>query len=105
MTVFFILFSLISVEDNHGGQLELGIPDDLDVSIELRNWLFALEGSDELSYGLSPRFSDIIRREEKCWHTTFRTLHVSGKSSDKSNSANPSSTKQFPVDTFLVIFS
>ncbi|KAF3325649.1 UHRF1-binding protein 1-like protein [Carex littledalei] len=89
-------------EDNHGGQLELGIPDDLDVSIELRNWLFALEGTDELSYGLSPRVSDIIRREEKCWHTTFRTLHVSGKSSDKSNCANPSSTKQFPVDTFLV---
>lgn len=106
MTVsYYFSSSLISIEGNHGGQLELGIPDDLDVSIELRNWLFALEGSDELSYGLSPRVSDIIGREEKCWHTTFRTLHMSGKSSDKSNSTNPSSTKQFPVDTFLVIFS
>ncbi|KAJ4792235.1 amino-terminal region of chorein [Rhynchospora pubera] len=88
-------------EDNHGAQMELGIPDELDVSIELRNWLFALEGTNDLSDGWSPRLSDVIRREEKCWHTTFRNLYLSGRS-EKSNSANPSSKKQFPVESFLV---
>jgi hypothetical protein len=96
------LFPLISIEDNHGGQLELGVPDDLDVSVELRNWLFALKGTDEPTCNWSPRVSEIIRREDKCWHTTFRSLHMSGKSNEKSNNANPRSKKQFPVDSFLV---
>jgi hypothetical protein len=57
------------------------VPDDIDVSIKLQNWLFALEGTevgDYFSHGC-----DHISREEKCWHSTFRSLHVSGKSSGR----------------------
>jgi hypothetical protein len=55
------------------------VPDDIDVSIvsiELRNWLFALEGTDEVGYYFS-HGGDRISREEKCWHSTFRSLHMS----------------------------
>ena len=52
------------------------MPDDIDVSIELRNWLFALEGTDEVGYYFS-HGGDRISREEKCWHSTFRSLHMS----------------------------
>jgi hypothetical protein len=61
------------------------VPDDIDVSIvsiELRNWLFALEGTDEVGYYFS-HGGDRISREEKCWHSTFRSLHVSGNSSGR----------------------
>ncbi|WVZ87258.1 hypothetical protein U9M48_033927 [Paspalum notatum var. saurae] len=89
--------------DDHNSKFDLGVPDDLDVSIELRNWLFALEGTEEVGDCFTPRGGDRIRREEKCWHSTFRNLHVSGKSSDKLNvegAEKVSSKKAFPVERF-----
>ncbi|KAK9151914.1 hypothetical protein Syun_010223 [Stephania yunnanensis] len=65
-----------------GGFLELGKPEDVDVSIELNNWLFALEGEQEMAerwwFG-----DEKISREERCWHTMFQSLKVKGKSSPK----------------------
>lgn len=89
--------------DDHNVKFDLGVPDDLDVSIELRNWLFALEGTEEIGDCFSPRGGDRISREEKCWHSTFRNLHVSGKSSDKLNLGGTGkvlSKKAFPVERF-----
>lgn len=81
------------------------MPDDLDVSVELRNWLFALEGTEEVGDCLSPRGGDHMSREEKCWHSTFRNLHVSGKSSDRlklGGGGKVSPKKAFPVERFTV---
>ncbi|XP_062226843.1 uncharacterized protein LOC133925045 isoform X2 [Phragmites australis] len=89
--------------DDHNSKFDLGVPDDLDVSIELRNWLFALEGTEEVGNCFSPRGGDHISREEKCWHSTFRNLHVSGKSSDRLNLEGAEKVlpkKAFPVERF-----
>ncbi|AQK46366.1 hypothetical protein ZEAMMB73_Zm00001d026359 [Zea mays] len=89
--------------DDHNSKFDLGVPDDLDVSIELRNWLFALEGTEEVGYLFSPRGGDGISREEKCWHSTFRNLHISGKSSDRlklGGRRKVSPEKAFPVERF-----
>ncbi|XWS27897.1 hypothetical protein CRYUN_Cryun25bG0019500 [Craigia yunnanensis] len=62
--------------------LHLGMPDDVDVSIELQDWLFALEGVQEMA----ERWwfeKEVLGREQRCWHTTFRSLQVKAKSSSK----------------------
>ncbi|CAN6277009.1 unnamed protein product [Urochloa humidicola] len=92
-----------SKADDHSSKFDLGVPDDLDVSIELRNWLFALEGTEEVGDCFTPRAGDRVSREEKCWHSTFRNLHVSGKSSDRRNlggTKEVSPKKAFPVERF-----
>ncbi|XP_066349525.1 uncharacterized protein [Miscanthus floridulus] len=89
--------------DDDNSKFDLGVPDDLDVSIELRNWLFALEGTEEVGDCFSPRGGDRISREEKCWHSTFRNIHVSGKSSDRlklGGGGKVSPKKAFPVERF-----
>ncbi|XP_015692239.1 uncharacterized protein LOC102699586 isoform X2 [Oryza brachyantha] len=90
-----------SKDDDNSSKFDLGVPDDLDVSIELRNWLFALEGTEEVGDWLTPRGNDHISREEKCWHTTFKNLHVSGRSSDRPGSAEKVAHKRaLPVERF-----
>ena len=76
------------------------------MSVELRNWLFALEGTEEVGDCLTPtRGGNRISREEKCWHSTFRNLHVSGKSSNRLNlgdTGKSSPERAFPVERFTV---
>ena len=94
--------------DDHNSKFDLGVPDDLDVSIELRNWLFALEGTEEVGDSFSRCGTDRISREEKCWHTTFRNLHVSGKSTDGLNMGGTEKVlpkKAFPVERFTVRYT
>ena len=56
-------------EDNDSNStFDLGVPDDLVVSVLLRNWLFALEGTEEARDWSSPRSGDPIGRDDKCWH-------------------------------------
>ncbi|XVE80292.1 hypothetical protein DITRI_Ditri14bG0128300 [Diplodiscus trichospermus] len=62
--------------------LHLGMPDDVDVSIELQDWLFALEGVQEMT----ERWwfeKEVLGREQRCWHTSFQSLQVKAKSSPK----------------------
>ncbi|KAL0909547.1 hypothetical protein M5K25_020425 [Dendrobium thyrsiflorum] len=66
--------------------LELGMPDDIDVSIELKNWLFALEGTEEMREGWQYSNGKNFTREEMCWHTTFQNLQMKAKSSRRSRS-------------------
>ncbi|OMP04511.1 UHRF1-binding protein 1-like protein [Corchorus olitorius] len=62
--------------------LHLGMPDDVDVSIELQDWLFALEGVQEMAENWWFD-KEVLSREQRCWHTTFRSLQVKAKSSPK----------------------
>ncbi|XVF04000.1 hypothetical protein REPUB_Repub05bG0042600 [Reevesia pubescens] len=63
--------------------LHLGMPDDVDVSIELQDWLFALEGVQEMAERWWFEKEEVLGREQRCWHTTFRSLQVKAKSSPK----------------------
>lgn len=83
------------------------MPDDLDVLIELKNWLFALEGAEEAVEIWSTCNGEVFCREDRCWHTTFRNLRITGKSSDKPNLSNSGKVCRklaFPVESITVSF-
>ncbi|XP_044465599.1 uncharacterized protein LOC123195809 isoform X2 [Mangifera indica] len=69
--------------DGIDGLLQLGLPDDVDVSVEFRDWLFALEGAKEMAEHWWFYSQEDMNREERCWHTTFQSLSVKAKSSPK----------------------
>ncbi|XP_047323719.1 uncharacterized protein LOC124927348 isoform X2 [Impatiens glandulifera] len=68
--------------DTDSGFLSLGAPDDVDVCIEFRDWLFALEGAQDTPRVIITEIEGSVR-EELCWHTTFRSLLVKANSSPK----------------------
>lgn len=102
-----------SSEDEEGGpSLDFGRPDDVDVSVELKNWLFALEGAQERAERWWFHDED-VGREDRCWHTMFQSLLVNAKSSPKNvengTGISPQSQK-YPVElvtvsTFIGSFS
>ncbi|TYH74762.1 hypothetical protein ES332_D05G424800v1 [Gossypium tomentosum] len=82
----------------------LGIPDDVDASIELQDWLFALEGVQEMAEMWWFEKED-LGREHRCWHMTFKSLTVKAKSSSKDvqNLKNNShGMRRYPVEFILV---
>lgn len=87
--------------------LHLGKPDDVDVSIELKNWLFALEGAQDMAESWWFSDNEHVGREERCWHTTFQNLRVKAKSSPKSLMNGKShGKKKYPVELVTVrVFS
>jgi len=60
---------------------QLKKPDDVDVTIELRDWLFALEDAQETAerWWFSSHVDE--GREERSWHASFHGLRVNAKSS------------------------
>lgn len=85
------------------GLSELGKPDDIDVCIELKDWLFALEGSqdigeDQLYYNVNG-----TRREERFWQTTFKVLQVKFKSNpEKSDRSGKRGIHNYPMESIKV---
>ncbi|KAK1308836.1 hypothetical protein QJS10_CPA09g01308 [Acorus calamus] len=95
----------ITQDEDNNGLLELGRPDDVDVSVELRDWLFALEGADETADGwLSPTYRN-VSREEKSWHMTFESLRLKAKSSPNhipNGTERDCRTQKYPVELVTV---
>lgn len=58
----------------------LGVPDDVDVLIQLKDWLFALEGPQEISDRWKFCPPEDASREDRCWHTCFQNMIVKAKS-------------------------
>ncbi|KAF4394591.1 hypothetical protein F8388_020416 [Cannabis sativa] len=81
--------------------LHLGKPDDVEVSIELKNWLFALEGAREMAESWWFSDNEHLGREERCWHTTFQNVRVKAKSSPKKNGSTHG-IKKYPVELVTV---
>lgn len=82
----------------------LGIPDDVDASIELQDWLFALEGVQEMAEMCWFEKED-LGREHRCWHMTFQSLTVKAKSSSKdvrNFKKNSHGMRRYPVEFILV---
>ncbi|WCJ31296.1 hypothetical protein M5689_012801 [Euphorbia peplus] len=70
----------ISSENGKDGELlHLGMPDDVDVSVELKDWLFALEGAQDMAERFWFSNQHDVGREERCWHTTFDSLLMKAK--------------------------
>ncbi|KAL3639929.1 hypothetical protein CASFOL_014897 [Castilleja foliolosa] len=90
-----------SEEGKDNGLLHLGAPDDVDISIELKDWLFSLEGAEEMP----DRFSKDCQREEMSWHTTFRSVYVKAKSSPKHaviGNVKPTGEQKYPIEFITV---
>ncbi|KAK3199472.1 hypothetical protein Dsin_022887 [Dipteronia sinensis] len=86
--------------DEKDSLLLLGFPDDVDVSVELKDWLFALEGAQEMAERWWFHNPEDVGREERCWHTTFQSFQVKSKSSQKGK-GKPQMQK-FPVELVIV---
>ncbi|MED6159538.1 hypothetical protein PIB30_043179 [Stylosanthes scabra] len=80
-------------------------PDNVDINIELRDWLFALEGAQKMAEGCTLSSPENISREERCWHTTFQRLQVIVKNSPKNvpgGKAPPHKKQLYPVQRVTV---
>ncbi|XP_031265456.1 uncharacterized protein LOC116123856 isoform X4 [Pistacia vera] len=91
--------------DGRDGLLHLGLPDDVDVSVEFRDWLFALEGAQEMAERWWFYSQEDMSREERCWHTTFQSLSVKAKSSPKEiliGKGDSQRTHKYPVELVIV---
>ncbi|KAJ0045613.1 hypothetical protein Pint_04262 [Pistacia integerrima] len=91
--------------DGRDGLLQLGLPDDVDVSVEFRDWLFALEGAQEMAERWWFYSQEDMSREERCWHTTFQSLSVKAKSSPKEiliGKEDSQRTHKYPVELVIV---
>ncbi|KAL9236361.1 hypothetical protein vseg_011041 [Gypsophila vaccaria] len=99
---------LVSDRKSHDGPgsfiSQLGMPDDVDVSVELRDWLFALEGAKEVTENVSLDDHD-ADRELRCWHTTFKSLKVKAKNLPKDQlpgGLKSDDVQKYPVDLITV---
>nr|XP_043620490.1 uncharacterized protein LOC122592352 [Erigeron canadensis] len=93
-----------SIEENHSGHLLLGAPDDVEISLELKDWLFALEGAEmaERAWLYSP---EDFYREERCWHTTFDSFKVKANSSKRhlvNGKKSLSGALKYPIESVTV---
>ena len=104
---FFFYLDGSSGDGKESTLLHLGKPDDVEVSIELKNWLFALEGAQEMAESWWFSDSELLGREERCWHTTFQNVRVKAKSSPKNlMNGNSQRIKKYPVELVTVsVFS
>ncbi|XP_028807726.1 uncharacterized protein LOC114762416 isoform X3 [Neltuma alba] len=93
------------IEGKESNFLHLKKPDDVDVAVELRDWLFALEGAQEMAESFWFSNHKDVGRVERCWHTTFNSLRVHAKSSPKDVSngrTQLNGMQQFPVQLITV---
>lgn len=106
-----LIFSLylfidgLSEDEKESSFLHLGAPDDVDISIELKDWLFALEGAQEMEDRFCSRDFEDSQREERSWHMTFQNMHVKAKSSPKhaiASNRKRSETQKYPVELINV---
>uniref|UniRef100_A0A0R0HEH9 Uncharacterized protein n=1 Tax=Glycine max TaxID=3847 RepID=A0A0R0HEH9_SOYBN len=80
-------------------------PDIVDVTIELKDWLFALEGAQEMAERWWFSVHEDVKREERYWHTTFHTLRVNAKSCPKNIPDRKSQSRRiqpYPVELVTV---
>ncbi|CAN6694537.1 unnamed protein product [Malus baccata var. baccata] len=92
-------------DGRESGVLHLGKPDDVDVSVEFKNWLFALEGEREIAERWWFDNHEDVQREERCWHTTFHNLHVKAQSGPKhmlNGNGKSYRTQKYPVELVTV---
>lgn len=95
----------ISGDEKESPLLQLGKPDDVDVSIELKNWLFALEGAQEMAERWWFYNPNNAGREERCWHTSFQSFRVKAQSRPKdllNGKGSSCGTQQYPVELVIV---
>lgn len=81
----------------------MGKPDDIDVCIELKDWLFALEGTQDIGEERLYYNVNGTKREERFWHTTFKVLQLRFKSKpQKSDRPRIPEMRNYPTESIKV---
>jgi hypothetical protein len=88
---------------------EVGIPDDIELELQLLDWLFVLEGAGCVAETASTPLTKnhFGSREDRCWHSTFRCLSVKVQGTKESRSllemhgSTPSPVQSVIVSSFL----
>lgn len=82
-------------------------PENVDVTVELKDWLFALEGPEQIperwqQYD-NPNHAG-VDREERSWHMSFQSLQVAGKSDPKqwANCKEKYVMRKYPIESVTV---
>uniref|UniRef100_A0A2P2L8U0 Uncharacterized protein LOC105130181 isoform X1 n=1 Tax=Rhizophora mucronata TaxID=61149 RepID=A0A2P2L8U0_RHIMU len=91
--------------DGKDGSLHFGIPVDVDVCIELKDWLFALEGEQEMAERWWFYSQDDVGREGRCWHSAFHSLLVKATSCPKhelNGRGKSNEAQKYPVELVTV---
>ena len=82
------------------------MPDDIELEIQLLDWLFALEGADGVAEpeGVSIKQDLQGSREDRCWHSTFRCLSLKAKGTKEAGdlALSKHGTKSSPVQSLIV---
>ncbi|TKY48983.1 UHRF1-binding protein [Spatholobus suberectus] len=84
---------------------QLKKPDDVDVTVELRDWLFALEDAQETAERWWFSSHEDEDREDRSWHASFHGLRVNAKSSPTNvpdGKVQLQRIKQHPVELITV---
>lgn len=99
-----------NIGDGKEDFLHLAKPHNVDVSIELKDWLFALEGPD----GTDDRWQGCdnvdVSREERSWHMAFQSLHMAAKSKPEPGSGinckeKSNGVSRYPLESVIVSIS
>ncbi|KAI7737695.1 hypothetical protein M8C21_011867, partial [Ambrosia artemisiifolia] len=77
--------------------LNLGAPEDVDVSLELKDWLFALESMEVMSERRLLNGHEDPHRIERSWHTCFESIKVQAN-----GSKNDTEAHKYPVEVVRV---
>lgn len=77
------------------------------MSVDLRNWLFALEGAAEMIESSCVNNGENSNREDRSWHTTFKSLKIKAKNSPKPKDLTKYNVKsngvhRYPVELITV---
>jgi hypothetical protein len=88
---------------------EVGIPDDIELELQLLDWLFVLEGAGCVAEAASTPLTKnhFGSREDRCWHSTFRCLSVKVQGTKESRSllemhgSMPSPVQSVIVSSFV----
>ncbi|KAK4795015.1 hypothetical protein SAY86_013009 [Trapa natans] len=87
--------------------LHFSKPHNVDVSVELKDWLFALEGPNEMVDTWQDCGHTDVSREERSWHVTFQSLHMAAKSkTDHRNGMNykekSNGVSKYPLESVII---
>lgn len=92
-------------DEKNSSYLQLSSSNDVNILLELKDWLFALESADEMAE--SHRFDDLENsyREECSWHTSFESFKIkaNGSKIDSVNGkGNSIATHEYPIELVRV---
>ncbi|CAI5977570.1 unnamed protein product [Closterium sp. NIES-64] len=76
---------------------EVALPQEMDVDVQLLDWLFALEGAHKAFVALPSTTAHAVqRREDLSWHSTFRMFRVSAHSNPLNDAHRRTGTTHRP---------